>query len=83
MASENIERTPIGKVSQVEVEDAKLDIQAQIGTHYAPANEAEKELDRKVNWKLDLTVLMVLAISFIVRPLCFASPAGIVLVLAH
>lgn len=35
-------------------------------THYEPTTEAERILDRRVNLKLDFTVLSLLAIEFIV-----------------
>ncbi|KAK4150819.1 allantoate transport protein [Chaetomidium leptoderma] len=56
---------PTSPEGRLPVYVAKLDIHAQIGTHYAPVNEEEKELDKRVNLKLDFTVLLVLAISFI------------------
>ena len=34
--------------------------------HYVPATEEEKQLDKRVNMKLDAVVLSILAISFIV-----------------
>jgi hypothetical protein len=50
-----------------EVEDTKDGGDELVGTHYTPASEAEKALDRRINWKLDFTVLLTLAISFIVK----------------
>lgn len=34
--------------------------------HYQPATDEEKALDRRVNLKLDTTVVLILAIGFIV-----------------
>jgi hypothetical protein len=49
-----------------ELESAKDGGDELVGKHYTPENEAEKALDKRINWKLDLTVLLVLSISFIV-----------------
>lgn len=38
-----------------------------LATHYEPTTDEEKTLDRRVNLKLDLIVLSLLAIEFIVR----------------
>jgi hypothetical protein len=35
-------------------------------THYRPQTEAEKKLDKRVNCKLDLIVVTLLAVEFIV-----------------
>jgi hypothetical protein len=35
-------------------------------THYRPQTDAEKKLDKRVNLKLDLIVVMLLAVEFIV-----------------
>jgi hypothetical protein len=35
-------------------------------THYRPQTEAEKKLDKRVNRKLDLIVVALLAVEFIV-----------------
>ena len=36
-------------------------------THYRPQSDAEKRLDKRVNLKLDLIVVTLLAVEFIVR----------------
>lgn len=36
-------------------------------THYRPQSDAERRLDKKVNLKLDLIVVTLLAVEFIVR----------------
>jgi hypothetical protein len=38
-------------------------------THYRPQSDAEKRLDKKVNLKLDLIVVTLLAVEFIVSAL--------------
>jgi len=40
-------------------------------THYRPQSDAEKRLDKKVNLKLDLIVVTLLAVEFIVSALEF------------
>lgn len=42
-------------------------------THYQPGTQEEKDLDKKVNRKLDFIVLSLLAIEFIVRVSFFFS----------
>ena len=67
MAPNDIASSEVGKPTDVEVEDAKAALPQAVVTHYAPVNEEERELDKMVNWKLDMTVLLILSISFIVR----------------
>ncbi len=61
MASHDIKPT-----SHDEVENAKDGGDELVGKHYTPESEEEKALDKKINWKLDFTVLLVLSVSFIV-----------------
>lgn len=35
-------------------------------THYEPETDEERRLDRAINWKLDLVVVLILSIDFIV-----------------
>lgn len=67
MAPNDITSPEVGKATEVEVEDAKAVLPEAVVTHYAPVNEEESDLDKRVNWKLDITVLLILSISFIVR----------------
>lgn len=66
MAPVDITTSEVGKPTEVEVEDVKPASPEHVVAHYAPVNEIEEALDKRINWKLDLTVLLVLAISFIV-----------------
>lgn len=43
-------------------------------THYRPQNDAERRLDKKVNLKLDLIVVALLAVEFIVSALSSSRP---------
>ncbi|KAI9370217.1 major facilitator superfamily domain-containing protein [Aspergillus egyptiacus] len=52
------------KPSLAEVEDAKRKVVTEV-SHYKPMTEAEKALDRRVNLKLDFTLLLILSIGFI------------------
>ncbi|KAL2802247.1 major facilitator superfamily domain-containing protein [Aspergillus granulosus] len=52
------------KPSLSEVENAKKQVVTQV-SHYAPISEEEKALDRRVNLKMDFTLLLILAIGFI------------------
>ncbi|CEL10640.1 hypothetical protein ASPCAL13756 [Aspergillus calidoustus] len=52
------------KPSLSEVENAKKQVVTQV-SHYAPMSDEEKALDRRVNLKLDFTLLVILAIGFI------------------
>lgn len=54
------------KPSLAELEDVKRIVATEV-SHYEPVSEEEKALDRKVNLKLDFTLLLILAIGFIVR----------------
>jgi hypothetical protein len=54
------------KPSLSEVENAKKQVVTQV-SHYAPMSDEEKALDRRVNLKMDFTLLVILAIGFIVR----------------
>jgi hypothetical protein len=54
------------KPSLSEVENAKKQVVTQV-SHYAPMSDDEKALDRRVNLKLDFTLLVILAIGFIVQ----------------
>ncbi|KAL2138423.1 hypothetical protein VTI28DRAFT_6787 [Corynascus sepedonium] len=65
MAPVDITTSEVGKPTEVEVEDVKPASPEHVVAHYAPVNEIEEALDKRINWKLDLTVLLVLAISFI------------------
>ncbi len=65
MGSVEIESSRTGQV--VDAEDGKKVVSHEVVTHYTPSSEAEKALDKRINWKLDLTVLVILAICFIVR----------------
>lgn len=62
----------IAQTAEVEAADVEADTKTVLPptviAHYTPASDAERALDKRVNWKLDLTVLLVLAISFIVGP---------------
>jgi hypothetical protein len=83
MGPADLERSPTDKAVHAEVDFAKNagPGSEQFATHYAPAGEAEKHLDRKINLKLDFIVLLILAVSFIVRsrprPELISSYAGI------
>ncbi|KAK0634128.1 major facilitator superfamily domain-containing protein [Immersiella caudata] len=63
MATSEIEPTRKGDV--LEVEETKPPLTAPTVAHYKPANDEEKALDKRINRKLDFTVLAVLAIGFI------------------
>ncbi|AEO64589.1 uncharacterized protein THITE_2110885 [Thermothielavioides terrestris NRRL 8126] len=67
MGPADLERSPTDKAVHAEVDFAKNagPGSEQFATHYAPAGEAEKHLDRKINSKLDFIVLLILAVSFI------------------
>ncbi len=65
MGSEEIGSSRAGQV--VDVEDAKPVGNHEVVAHYTPSSEEEKALDTRINWKLDTTVLLILAICFIVR----------------
>lgn len=54
------------KPSLAELEDVKRVVATEV-SHYEPASEEEKALDRRVNLKIDFTLLLILAIGFIVR----------------
>lgn len=43
-------------------------------TYYKPATDEEKAIDRRVNLKLDICVVVILAINFIVSP--WLTPAS-------
>lgn len=71
-APDKIDKSPVAGEA-TEFEDLKKEqaVQENIA-HYLPANDEEKALDKTINRKLDFTVLLVLAISFIVSlPLPF------------
>ncbi|KAK4141786.1 uncharacterized protein C8A04DRAFT_30631 [Dichotomopilus funicola] len=63
MPKDNI--TQAAEVEAADVEDTKTVLPPTVIAHYTPANDAERALDKRVNWKLDFTVLLILAISFI------------------
>ena len=63
MAPSEIE--PARKGDTLEVEETKPPPTAPTVAHYKPANDEEKALDKRINRKLDFTVLAVLAIGFI------------------
>ncbi|KAG7292158.1 hypothetical protein NEMBOFW57_002193 [Staphylotrichum longicolle] len=65
MAQQDIKPSPHDEAFHAEVENAKDGGDELVGKHYTPESEAEKALDKRINWKLDLTVLLVLSISFI------------------
>ncbi|KAL4915369.1 major facilitator superfamily domain-containing protein [Aspergillus aurantiobrunneus] len=52
------------KPSVAEVEDAKRKVVTEV-SHYKPVTDEEKALDRRVNLKMDFTLLLILAIGFI------------------
>jgi hypothetical protein len=56
-----------GEKSDVEVLDSVAVYQAQVRRKYAPRNEEEMPLDRKVNLKLDLTVIPLLTFGFLLQ----------------
>ena len=57
---------PSRKGGEIEVEDAKKPAPSPPSVaHYKPVTEEEKALDKRINRKLDFTVLLVLAIGFI------------------
>lgn len=66
MAQQDIKPSPHDEAFHAEVENAKDGGDELVGKHYTPESEVEKALDKRINWKLDLTVLLVLSISFIV-----------------
>ena len=55
------------KQETVEFEDAKTMGEVAV-RHYVPATDEERQLDKRVNMKLDAVVLSILAVSFIVSP---------------
>ncbi|KAL4926707.1 major facilitator superfamily domain-containing protein [Aspergillus undulatus] len=52
------------KPSLSEVENAKKKVVTEV-SHYVPMSDEEKALDQRVNLKLDFTLLLILAIGFI------------------
>ena len=66
-AADKIDKSPQVAGEATEFEDIKKDqaVHENIA-HYLPATDEEKALDKTINRKLDFTVLLVLAISFIV-----------------
>lgn len=66
MAPQDLKPSPHDEAFHAEVENGKDGGDELVGKHYVPESEAEKALDTRINWKLDLTVLLVLSISFIV-----------------
>lgn len=54
------------KPALTEVEDAKEQIVSSV-PYYTAATDEEKALDRRVNLKLDMFLLVILAVGFIVR----------------
>jgi len=67
-----MDRTAAQEKGIVELEHLEIvqDNAAQLQpTHYRPQTDAEKALDKKVNRKLDLIVVTLLAIEFIVSTL--------------
>jgi len=68
MATKHGGAAPLPDDKPVEVEDVKsLSAGEAVVRHYVPATDEERQLDRRVNAKLDAVVLVILAISFIVR----------------
>lgn len=65
--------TPItsGKVEldAQHVEELQESLTQQRPVHYVPRNDEEKRLDKRVNLKLDLFVVTILALEFIVGPI--------------
>jgi hypothetical protein len=53
------------------VQDAAVQQQS---AHYTPQDDAEKRLDKRVNLKLDLIVLALLAVEFIVSQNPYQDP---------
>lgn len=66
------------KTSVAEVEIAKQEPAPVRSTvaHYEPVTEEEKALDRRVNLKFDLCVIVFLSLGFIVSLLRAVSPAS-------
>jgi hypothetical protein len=64
MANPNVES--VGKEHAFEIEDPKKAVVQDAVRHYVPVTDEEKALDRKVNMKLDMVVLLILSVSFIV-----------------
>lgn len=66
------------KASVAELEFAKHEAAPVRSTvaHYAPATEEEKALDRRLNLKFDLYIIVFLSLGFIVNyhPLSFSHP---------
>jgi hypothetical protein len=54
-----------GDVDPKHLEFVQDDLARAQPVHYRPQNDEEKKLDKKVNFKLDLFVLTVLALEFI------------------
>lgn len=65
------------KTSVAEVEVAKHEPAPVRSTvaHYEPVTEEEKALDRRVNLKFDLCVIVFLSLGFIVSCYALSSPA--------
>lgn len=65
--------TPIrsGKVEfdAIHVEELQESLTQQRPVHYVPHNEEERRLDKRVNFKLDIFVVTILALEFIVGPM--------------
>lgn len=56
-----------GTVGPEHIENVQNDAVFPQQTHYKARNDEEKNLDRRLNFKLDLIVVSLLAIEFIVK----------------
>lgn len=65
------------KTSVAEIEIAKHERPPVRSTvaHYVPATEEEKALDRRVNLKFDLCIILFLSLGFIVSH-CYVQPSS-------
>jgi hypothetical protein len=62
----NASQTEKGAFDPKHIEIVQDDLVRGRAVHYRPQNEDEKRLDSKVNLKLDIFVVSILALEFIV-----------------
>lgn len=74
--------TTYDKPAVTEVEDAKEQIVSSV-PYYTAATDEEKALDRRVNLKLDIFLLVILAVGFIVCPSFIDRPDDILMLTRH
>lgn len=64
-----------GDIDPEHLEIVQNDVARQHQTHYRPVDDEEKGIDRRVNLKLDLIVVSLLAVEFIVSKIANTSNA--------